>query len=47
MVPRLIEMWKQGLFFVDELVKTYSFADINTAFADAASGAVVKPLLLM
>lgn len=47
MVPRLIEMWKQGLFPVDKLVKTYSFADINTAFADAASGAVVKPLLLM
>lgn len=46
MVPRLIEMWKQGLFPVDKLVKTYDFADINTAFADSTSGAVVKPLLV-
>jgi aryl-alcohol dehydrogenase len=46
MVPRLIELWKQGSFPVDKLVKTYSFADINTAFADSESGAVIKPLLV-
>jgi aryl-alcohol dehydrogenase len=46
MVPRLIELWKQGRFPVDRLVKTYDFADINNAFADSASGAVVKPLLM-
>jgi aryl-alcohol dehydrogenase len=46
MVPRLIELWKQGRFPIDKLVKTYDFADINTAFADSASGAVVKPLLV-
>lgn len=47
MVPRLIEMWQQGLFPIDKLVKTYEFADINAAFADAESGGVIKPLLLM
>ena len=46
MVPRLIELWKQGLFPIDKLVKTYDFADINTAFADSTSGAVVKPVLV-
>jgi aryl-alcohol dehydrogenase len=46
MVPRLIDMWKQGQFPIDKLVKTYDFADINTAFDDSESGAVVKPLLI-
>ncbi len=46
MVPRLIDLWKQGLFPIDKLVKTYDFADINTAFEDSGSGAVVKPLLV-
>jgi aryl-alcohol dehydrogenase len=46
MVPRLIDMWKQGSFPIDKLAKTYPFADINSAFADAASGALVKPLLV-
>ncbi len=46
MVPRLIDLWKQGQFPIDKLVKKYDFADINTAFDDSASGAVVKPLLV-
>jgi aryl-alcohol dehydrogenase len=46
MVPRLIDLWKLGSFPVDRLVKTYDFADINSAFADSESGAVVKPLLV-
>jgi aryl-alcohol dehydrogenase len=40
-------MWKQGQFPIDKLVKKYDFADINTAFDDSASGAVVKPLLVL
>ena len=46
MVPRLIELWKHGLFPIDKLVKTYDFADINIASAESQSGAVVKPLLI-
>jgi aryl-alcohol dehydrogenase len=46
MVPRLIDLWKQGTFPIDRLVKTYDFADINSAFVDSESGAVVKPLLV-
>jgi aryl-alcohol dehydrogenase len=43
MVPRLIELWQQGVFPVDRLVKTY---DLNSTFADSASGSVVKPPLV-
>jgi aryl-alcohol dehydrogenase len=46
MVPRLIELWKQGLFPIDRLVRTYAFADINAAFEDSESGEVLKPLLV-
>jgi Zn-dependent alcohol dehydrogenase len=31
---------------MDKLVKTYDFTDINSAFEDFESGAVVKPLLV-
>jgi aryl-alcohol dehydrogenase len=47
MVPRLISMWQNGQFPIDRLVKTYDFADINTAFDDSESGSVVKPLLVL
>jgi len=46
MVPRLIGLWQRGQFPIDRLVKTYDFTDINSAFEDSESGAVVKPLLV-
>lgn len=45
-IPRLVELWKQGRFPVDKLVKNYALADINTAFDDSASGATVKPVII-
>jgi aryl-alcohol dehydrogenase len=45
-IPRLVELWKQGRFPVDKLVKTYKLDDINTAFDDSASGATVKPVVI-
>lgn len=45
-IPRLVELWKQGRFPADKLVKTYAFDDINTAFADSESGATVKPVIV-
>jgi aryl-alcohol dehydrogenase len=35
-----------GEFPVDELITTYPFGAINHAVADAAAGAVVKPVLV-
>ncbi|GGG68568.1 alcohol dehydrogenase [Kocuria dechangensis] len=45
-IPKLIELWKQGRFPYDKLVKTYRFADINQAFEDSANGTTIKPILL-
>jgi len=45
-IPRLVELWRQGRFPFDKLVQTYALDDINTAFADSASGKVVKPVIV-
>lgn len=44
-IPRLVDLWKQGKFPFEKLVKTYSLGDINTGFEDSASGAVIKPVV--
>ncbi len=45
-IPRLVALWQQGRFPVDKLVKTYTLDEINTAFHDSESGAVVKPVVV-
>lgn len=45
-MPRLIELWQQGRFPFDKLIKKYPLADINTGFAESASGAVIKPVVV-
>jgi len=44
-IPILIELWKQGRFPFDKLIKHYDFDDINQAVADSESGRVIKPVL--
>ncbi|MFI9470073.1 NAD(P)-dependent alcohol dehydrogenase [Streptomyces sp. NPDC052492] len=44
-IPYLIELFQSGDFPIDRLVRFYDFDDINTAFADAARGDVIKPVL--
>ena len=44
-IPRLLELHAQGRFPVDRLVRDYPFAEVNTAMADSASGAAIKPVL--
>jgi aryl-alcohol dehydrogenase len=46
-IPKLVELYRSGRFPIDRLVRTYKFADINQAFADAAQGTVIKPVLVM
>ena len=46
-IPKLVELYRSGRFPIDRMVRTYAFADINKAFADAASGTVIKPVLVM
>jgi aryl-alcohol dehydrogenase len=47
LVPRLIELYRQGCFPVDRLVSGYRFGDIQRAIADMESGQVIKPILRM
>ena len=46
-VPQLLDLYMQGRFPFDRLVKFYDFDQINEAAADTESGATVKPILRM
>ncbi len=45
-VPRLVELWKQGRFPVDELVKTYTLEDINEGYQDMLNGKNIRGVIL-
>jgi aryl-alcohol dehydrogenase len=45
-IPRLISLWQQGRFPVEKIARNYALDDINKAFDDSASGAVVKPVIV-
>lgn len=44
-LPKLIALWRKGLFPFERLVKFYDFEDVNRAIADAKRGAAIKPVL--
>ncbi len=44
-IPRLIALYRAGLFPFDRIVKFYDFAEINRAIADAKRGGTIKPVL--
>ena len=44
-IPKLIALWRKGLFPFDRLVKFYDLKDINRAIADANRGSTIKPVL--
>ncbi len=46
-IPELVEMYRQGHLPLEKLVKFYPFEELETALADAHSGAVIKPILTM
>lgn len=45
-IPELIAQYRAGRFPIDRLIRTYPFAQINEAAADAQSGVTIKPVLL-
>lgn len=47
LIPALVELYQQGRFPFDKLVRYYELGDIEQALADSKSGAVVKPILRM
>jgi aryl-alcohol dehydrogenase len=44
-IPRLIDLYLQGRFPFDRLIKFYNLEVINQACADAEAGGVLKPVL--
>jgi aryl-alcohol dehydrogenase len=46
-IPQLIELYMQGRFPFDKLVRYYPFAEINQAAADSEKGGTIKPIIVM
>jgi len=46
-IPQLIELYRQGRFPFDRLIRFYDFAQINEAAHDAESGRAIKPVIRM
>jgi aryl-alcohol dehydrogenase len=46
-IARLIDFYQRGQFPADRLIRDYPFEDVNRAVVDVATGAAVKPVLLM
>lgn len=45
-IPQLIDLYRQGRFPFDKLMKTYRLEDINTAVHDQHDGKVIKAVLV-
>jgi len=46
-IPKMVDLYLDGRFPIDRMIKTYRLDDINQAVADAEAGLVVKPVILM
>ncbi len=44
-IPKLIRLYKEGVFPFDKLISYYPFEKINEAFSDMYSGVAIKPVL--
>ena len=46
-IPRLVQLYKEGKFPVNKIIKTYPFSELNQAKADSNSGKVIKAVVTM
>jgi aryl-alcohol dehydrogenase len=46
-LPRLLALHYDERLPLEKLIRRYSFDEINQAFADAANGAAIKPVLVL
>ncbi len=46
-IPKLIDLYRQGRFPFDKLVRFYPFSELNQAVADSESGVAIKPIVRM
>jgi aryl-alcohol dehydrogenase len=47
LIPALVDLYQQGRFPIDKLVRYYKMNEIEQALADSKAGDVVKPILRM
>jgi aryl-alcohol dehydrogenase len=45
LIPQMIELYKQGRFPFDKMIKFYAAEDINQAVADSEKGVTIKPVI--
>jgi aryl-alcohol dehydrogenase len=45
-IPKLIALWRKGMFPFDKLITTFRLDEINEAERASADGSVIKPVLL-
>jgi len=45
-IPQLVELWREGRFPFDRLIRFYQLGEINRAVEDVKRGHVLKPVLL-
>jgi aryl-alcohol dehydrogenase len=45
-IPKLITLWRKGMFPFDKLITTFRLDEINEAERASADGSVIKPVLL-
>lgn len=45
-IPKMIEMFRQGIFPFNKLIKFYTLKDINKAVEDSKNGLTIKPVIL-
>lgn len=46
-IPRLVQLYKEGKFPVDKIIRTYPFAQLEQAREDSNSGKVIKAVVRM
>jgi aryl-alcohol dehydrogenase len=45
-IPRMIQLWQDGRFPFDRLIRTYPMSEINEAEQSSLSGGTIKPVLI-
>jgi len=45
-IPHLLDLWRQGKFPFEKLVREYALEDINQGFEDSRNGFVIKPVIV-
>jgi aryl-alcohol dehydrogenase len=45
-IPRMIQLWREGRFPFEKLIKDYALTDINQGFEDSKNGITTKPVII-